>query len=64
MRRLNSGLPEFSNYDSKSATADLVGASPESILPIVVMDSGLDAGASPRNDKGFASPARTDMLLR
>jgi hypothetical protein len=27
-----------------------LGASPESILAIVVMDSGLDACASPRND--------------
>jgi hypothetical protein len=26
---------------SKSATADLDGAGPESILPVVVMDSGL-----------------------
>jgi hypothetical protein len=30
MRPLNSGLPEFSNIMSKSATADLDGADPES----------------------------------
>jgi len=37
MRRPNSGLPEFGKYHwPKSARADLDGAGPESILPIVV----------------------------
>jgi len=37
MRRPNSGLPEFGQISlAKSARADLDGAGPESILPIVV----------------------------
>src|ERR1700681_2487023 len=37
----NSGLPEFGNIIVQVGNSRLGGAGPESILPIVVMDSGL-----------------------
>jgi hypothetical protein len=64
MRQLNSGLPEFSKYQmSKSATADLDGAGPESILPIVVMDSGLAAPRRPGMTKEESMGTRTSATL-
>src|SRR5262249_21308842 len=37
--------------------------SPESILPMVVMDSGLDAGASPRNDNAEIAVDWADRIV-
>ncbi len=54
-RRLNSGLPEFSNMDGPSRqqpTWIARARNPFGHLPGGEMDSGLDAGASPRNDDG------------
>src|SRR5258708_22248362 len=45
---------------SKSATADLDGASPESILPMVVMDSGPAPSAHP----GMTTTGRTLLPRR
>jgi len=53
MRHPNSGLPEFGNIIVQVGNSRLGCAGPESILPIVVMDSGL---ALPRalSDKRYA----------
>src|ERR1700682_5447502 len=50
MRRPNSGLPEFGNIIVQVGNSRLGCAGPESILPAVVMDSGL-ALRAPRNDE-------------
>ena len=41
MRQPNSGLPEFGNIIIQAGYSRLGCAGPESILPVVVMDSGL-----------------------
>src|SRR5450631_2512152 len=48
MRRPNSGLPEFGNIIVQVGNSRLGCAGPESILPVVVMDSGLARGACHR----------------
>jgi hypothetical protein len=45
-----SGLPEFGNIVVQVGNSRLGCAGPESILPIVVMDSGLAPSGAPRND--------------
>jgi hypothetical protein len=53
MRHPNSGLPEFGNIIVQVGNSRLGCAGPESILPAVVMDSGLarslSSGAHPRD---------------
>jgi hypothetical protein len=45
-----SGLPEVGNMVVQVGNSRLGCAGPESILPIVVMDSGLAPSGAPRND--------------
>jgi len=50
----NSGLPEFGNIVVQVGNSRLGCAGPESILTVVVMDSGL-ALRAPRNDVFFVA---------
>jgi hypothetical protein len=47
MRHRNSGLPEFRNIIVQVGNSRLGCAGPESILPTVVMDSGLATSSRP-----------------
>jgi hypothetical protein len=55
MRHPNSGLPEFGIIIVQVGYSRLGCAGPESILTMVVMDSGL-ALRAPRNDGGACGP--------
>src|SRR5262249_41248102 len=52
------GTLRFSHLKTAVIPGRAEGAGPESILPIVVMDSGLAACASPRNDERARSTRR------
>src|SRR6266403_331059 len=54
MRHPNSGLPEFGNIIVQVGNSRLGCAGPESILPIVVMDSGLARFTRALSDKRYA----------
>src|SRR2546430_5391219 len=55
--------PSSANMLSNSATADLGGADPQSILPVVVMDSGF-AHFAPGNDVDDRPHRHTDRIDR
>jgi len=64
MRHPNSGLPEFGNIIVQVGNSRLGCAGPESILPAVVMDSGLARrGACHRAAQSADPLARPGMTV-